>query len=235
MKKNLSFAVRKKKRARPDVHRKGSSCPPPEHLGATLAARYQFWPQGTCEKAHNAPGLFAPSVFSSSLPPRPDRKHTITSWLEMIKPSPKFKKKKHGGGGVSDTIFNSQTAELSISTRVTRSSSSSGRIPGSVQQITGTKPETNISEGSSLFPFFPPLTRVFFRHELLCGGRASLYLLQHDKSISRGADTGLVETKWAQENRKKKKKKNLKRTQSRSSYSCKTISLLGNNADLMNK
>lgn len=48
--------------------------------------------------------------------------------------------------------------------------------------------------------FFPPL--CVFCYKFLGGKQVSLYLLQHDKSISHGADTGLVETKWAQENRK---------------------------------
>lgn len=50
------------------------------------------------------------------------------------------------------------------------------------------------------FIFFPPL--CVFCYKFLGGKQVSLYLLQHDKSISHGADTGLVETKWAQENRK---------------------------------
>ena len=55
------------------------------------------------------------------------------------------------------------------------------------------------------FSFFPPL--CVFCYKFLGGKQVSLYLLQHDKSISRGADTGLVETKWAQENRKIKNPK----------------------------
>ena len=55
--------------------------------------------------------------------------------------------------------------------------------------------------------FFPPLC-VCFAANSSVANKSQVYLLQHDKS-SRHADTGLVETKWAQENRKNKKiKKN---------------------------
>lgn len=40
------------------------------------------------------------------------------------------------------------------------------------------------------FSFSPPL--CVFCYKFLGGKQVSLYLLQHDKSISHGADTGLV-------------------------------------------
>jgi hypothetical protein len=59
--------------------------------------------------------------------------------------------------------------------------------------------------------FFPPLC-VCFAANSSVANKSQVYLLQHDKS-SRHADTGLVETKWAQENRKNKKiKKNKNKT-----------------------
>lgn len=157
MKQTSRLQLKKKKALNPTCTKKALLRPPtpPEHLGATTKAHYQFWPQGTCEKAHNAPGplcsicIFLISPFSSRQ--ETHRQILTLKWLNRLEIL------KTGEVG-SDTMFNSQTAELSISIRVTQSSPSSGRILGSVQKIA----ETNISEGSSLFPFFSPLTRVFF-------------------------------------------------------------------------
>lgn len=115
-------------------------------------------------------------------------------WLKIIQPCRKFQqKKKKKMGCLTPSLWN-----------ILRPSGW-GRGEGrGWDSCLGNRKQNK--DKRSLFP----LTRVFLGHtsSSVATKRASLYLLQHDKSIGRGAggDTGLVETKWAQENRKNQQK-----------------------------